>query len=198
MNHPCYTTDSHRGQNKWDRLRLQWVPGHCDDLWNDTADRLAKEAARPGKTHSFRPLFSREQALIRDKTRALWEQEWKTSNKDGHLRRIDPTLPSTYTRGSYGSFPRSRVYLLTQLRTAHSWLSTYAKAHRFQEDDKCVCGAQETLWRKVGYAFNSVSSLLGGCREGKIGKCDNASQASTMETVLDFAEASQRFRSRAP
>lgn len=56
-------------------LRLQWVPGHCDDLGNDTADRLAKEAARPGKTHSFRPLFSREQALIRDKISAQWEQE---------------------------------------------------------------------------------------------------------------------------
>ncbi|KAI2888155.1 hypothetical protein CBS63078_10549 [Aspergillus niger] len=28
-------------------IRLQWVPGHCDDPGNDVADRLAKEAVGP-------------------------------------------------------------------------------------------------------------------------------------------------------
>jgi ribonuclease HI len=28
-------------------LRLQWVPGHCDNPGNDAADRLAKDAASP-------------------------------------------------------------------------------------------------------------------------------------------------------
>jgi ribonuclease HI len=32
-------------------LRLQWVPGHCNDPGNDTADRLAKEAVGPDKLH---------------------------------------------------------------------------------------------------------------------------------------------------
>jgi hypothetical protein len=27
-----------------------------------------------------------------------------------------------------------------QLRTGHCWLSTYAKAFRFRDDDTCVCG----------------------------------------------------------
>lgn len=79
----------------------------------------------------------------------------------------------------------------------------------------CMCGAQETvvhvlvdctrlqelrrvLRRKTGDAFNSVPSLLGACGEGKIGKRDDASRACTVEAVLDLAEASQRFRSRAP
>ena len=47
-------------------------------------------------------------------------------------------------------------------------------------------------------AFNSVSSLLGGSREGEKGKPDTVSRARTVKAVLDFAEASQRFRSRAP
>lgn len=77
-----------------------------------------------------------------------------------------------------------------------------------------MCGAQETVTHilvdcprlkelrrdlrgKVGDAFDSVSSLLGGSREGERGKPDSVSRARAVEAVLDFAEASQRFRSRA-
>jgi ribonuclease HI len=173
-------------------LRLQWVPGHCDNPGNDAADRPAKDAACPGKTHPFRPLLSRESAPLRGNILNQWEQEWRSSNKGSHLRKIDSTLPATYTRRLYGSLPRNRVYLLTQLRTGHNWLSTYAKAFRFRDDDLCVCGAQESvthvlvdcpdlrdnrreLRREVGDAFSSVSSLLGGSTEGKKGKPDTGS-----------------------
>ncbi|CRL26884.1 unnamed protein product [Penicillium camemberti] len=116
---------------------------------------------------------------------------------------------------SSGCGPCWAEYLFTQLRTGHNWLSTYAKTFDFREDDQYVCGAQETvthvlvdcprlrelrrkLRREVGDAFNSVSSLLGGSTEGKKGKPDTVSRAKTVNAVLDFAEASQRFRSRAP
>ena len=117
-------------------LRLQWLPGHCDNPGNDAADQLAKDAASPGKTHPFRPLLTREKAFICNRIHAQWEQEWQSSTKGGHLRRIDNTLPATYTRRLYGSLPRNRAYLLTQLRTGNNWLSTYAKAHRFHDDDQ--------------------------------------------------------------
>lgn len=54
------------------------------------------------------------------------------------------------------------------------------------------------LRREVGDAFRSVSSLLGGSTEGRKGKTDTVSRAQTVKAVLNFAEASQRFRSRAP
>lgn len=94
-------------------------------------------------------------------------------------------------------------------------VSTYAKSFRFRDDDRCVCGAQEIvtyvledcpnlrdirrgLRREVGDAFGSVSSLLGGSTEGETGKPDTVSRAKTVKAVLDFAEASHRFWSRAP
>jgi hypothetical protein len=78
-----------------------------------------------------------------------------------------------------------------------------------------VCGAPETvthvlvdcpnprdirrkLRSETGDAFNSISSLLGGSTDGKRGKPDSVSRARTVKAVLDFAEASQRFKNRAP
>jgi hypothetical protein len=54
------------------------------------------------------------------------------------------------------------------------------------------------LRQKVGDAFGSVSSLLGRSKQGEKGKPDTVSRAKMVQAVLDFAEASQRFRSRAP
>jgi ribonuclease HI len=197
-------------------LRLQWVPGHCNDPGNDTADRLAKEAVGPDKLHPFQHLLSREKGYIRRKIREEWGQEWKTSKKGGHLRQIDATLPSIRTRRMYGSLPRSRAYLLTQLRTGHSWLATHGKRYGLQESDKCECGAKETvvhvlvdcprlkdlrniLRRKIGSAFNNISDMLGGGTQGKEGRLNEAAQdSSILAAVLDFAEASERFRSRGP
>ena len=99
---------------------------------------------------------------------------------------------------------------MTQLRTGHNWLSTYAKAFHFRDDDLYVCGAQETvthvlvdcpdlkdirreLQREVRDAFRSVPSLLGGSHGGKGGKPDTVSRPKTVKAVLDFAEVSQRF-----
>jgi ribonuclease HI len=84
-------------------LRLQWVPGHCDNPVNEAADRLAKDAARPGKTHPFRPLLSRERARLRGNILKQWEQEWRSTKKGSHLRKIDGALPATYTRRSQES-----------------------------------------------------------------------------------------------
>ncbi|KGO64408.1 hypothetical protein PITC_022580 [Penicillium italicum] len=189
--------------------------GHCEIAGNEAADRLAKEAAQPGKTHPFRPLLTRENTFLRGKIHAQWEQEWNSSTKGAHLRKVDSALPARHTRKLYGNLPRNRAYLLTQLRTGHNWLFTYAKKFGFRDDDHCECGAQETvshmllecpklralrmiLRSRVGDALNSVSSLLEGSTEGERGNPDTVSRAKTVQAVLDFAEASQRFRSRAP
>jgi hypothetical protein len=54
------------------------------------------------------------------------------------------------------------------------------------------------LRQKTRDTLSGVSSLLGGPNEGEKGKPDIVSRAKMVEAVLDFAEASQQFRSRAP
>lgn len=73
--------------------------GDCDNAGNDAADRLAKDAACPGKTHPFRPLLTRKKAFIRGRIRAQWEQEWKSTAKGSYLRRIGNTLPASLMDG---------------------------------------------------------------------------------------------------
>ena len=94
-------------------------------------------------------------------------------------------------------------------------LQTTVMLHRFRDDDKCECGAPETvvhvlvdcpklkglrqtLRRKIGTAFNDITDILGGGSQGKQGKQDDMQDGSVLGAILDFAEASQRFQSRAP
>ncbi|GFF96875.1 hypothetical protein IFM47457_11108 [Aspergillus lentulus] len=51
------------------------IDSHCDDLGNDIADCLAKEAVGCDKLHPFQYLLSREKGYIRCKIREEWGQE---------------------------------------------------------------------------------------------------------------------------
>ena len=176
---------------------------------------MAKAAVGLEESHQFRHLASRQKKSYEDKIVTEWENAWKSSKKGGHLRKIDTMLPSPRTRCLYDSLPRNRAYLLTQLRTGHSWLATHAQLPRLRDDDKCQCGAKETvvhvlvdcpklkslrqqLRRKIGDAFNEISTMLGGKGRAGPGQGKGGNVHSILNAVLDFAEASQRFRSRVP
>jgi hypothetical protein len=167
------------------------------------ADRLAKKAVHSNNAHPFQKVATRDRTFYHENILTEWKNEWNRSTKGKHLLQIDDMLPSLYTRRLYDSLPRNQVYLLTQLRTGHSWLATHAKNHRFRKDDKYECGGVETvahvlvdcpklrdlrqqLRGKIGDRFNNMSTLLGG------------KDRETLNAVLDFAEASRRFYSRVP
>ncbi len=104
--------------------------------------------------------------------------------------------------------------MLAQLRTGHSWLSTYRLKGCFTEDDRCVYGAAETvvhvvvdcsrlktarrqLRDKVGDAFNSITSMLGGQRQNEQRKAgDGGFNREVLKAILEVADLSQRLNHR--
>jgi ribonuclease HI len=195
-------------------LRLQWIPGHDNIPGNETADKLAKEAVHLPVSHNFHKPLNLRRTYNRKVVLKHWTSQWLLAANGNHLRTIDTALPDKHARQLYNSLNRTRSNILAQLRTGHSWLSSYGKRMKKTENDKCECGARETtvhvlahcpklrsarekLRKRIGKRFNSVSLMLGGkpyyshpkSKKWKISKRD-------LDAVLDFAEESQGFISR--
>ncbi|KAI3047626.1 hypothetical protein CBS147353_11740 [Aspergillus niger] len=106
-------------------IRLQWVPGHCNDPGNDEADRLAKEAVGPSKMHPFQPLLSREKGFIRKRILNEWRDEWAKSPKGKHLRQIDKfcrqSVPEDCMDRSHGT---EHTYSHNYGRVTRGWRRT--------------------------------------------------------------------------
>ena len=205
--------DQVQSLNKWDvRVRLCWVPGHANNEGNKAADQLAKQAVSTTEDHDFRTPLSAYRKTVRQTIEKEWRDEWTASKNGKYLKKIDSGLPNKRALRLYGCLTRHETYLFTQLRSDHSWLFTYGKKRKFVDHDKCACGAVETvvhvlvdcpllrelrqaLRRKVGDAFGSIATLLGG-RNGQ-GQVNNGrNDRDVVKAVLEFADASKRFKSR--
>jgi ribonuclease HI len=196
------------------KIQLRWIPAHSGHAGNETADHLAKQAVSSIEDHGFQHLLSTYTRIQHKKIEEEWRQEWAAAQHSRHLKRVDQGLPSKRALRVYGPLTRHQTYLLAQLRTGHSWLATYGLSRKFREDDRCVCGAAETvvhvvvdcvklrterrqLRDKVGDAFNSIASMLGGPPRNEQGKDGNGVfNRDVLKAILEFADASQRFKSR--
>ena len=81
-------------------VRLQWIPGHCNNSGNDTAERLAKEAAEKEKSHPFQRLSSREKQDYRDKSSQNGRMNGKTLRAGIFDRLTRKSLHVSTARGS--------------------------------------------------------------------------------------------------
>jgi len=195
-------------------LRLLWIPSHSGVPGNERADVLAKESVGITENHEFRSLLSAQKREHREDMIREWQQEWQASKNGQYLKRIHEGLPSKHVLRLHDGMSRYQTYFLTQLRLGHNWLKFSAKARKLSDDDKCECGAVETvvhviidcpqlselrkeLRLKVGDSFNSVARMLGGRQKNAQGKMTQwPANRAVLNAVIEFAEKSERFCSR--
>ena len=196
------------------KTRFLWVSRYSGVPGMEIALKFAKEAVGLNKVHKFGYPLSAQKAEHKRKMLEEWKQEWRSSKNGRHLRKLDDGLPAKRTRRLYGNLTRHQVYLFTQLRSGHAWIASYGKLRKHREDDKCECGAIETVVHvivhcprlyelrqqlriKVGDAYNNIANMLGGRLLDKQGKpITGPVNKEVVKAVIEFADASQRFRSR--
>lgn len=105
------------------------------------------------------------------------QNEWWTTEKGKHLHKIDDGLPSDTCRNS--TDPIEKQSILGSAPNRAFMASLTCKDLQTREEDKCICGARETvvhvlvdspnlrelrqeLRSKIGDAFNDMAIMLGG------------------------------------
>jgi len=91
------------------KVRLHWIPGHSGNEGNETADLLAKQAVNAEEHHDFRHLVSAHRRRSHQKIQEEWRQEWGTTQKGKHLKRIDRSDPRPAARNSQFAYVSLRV-----------------------------------------------------------------------------------------
>jgi hypothetical protein len=135
-------------RSEW-RITFSWVRAHAGTYGNETADRLAKEAAQGEgmKLEFTRILKSTLYREAEEEARKKWQNKWETSDKAAATKQYFPTVQNRL---------RSKIKLtpkLTAVLTGHG--KTKAYLHRFHLSEEATCSC--------GYKYRTVDHLLFHC-----------------------------------
>jgi len=123
-------------------IHFTWVKAHNDNLWNELADQLAKNAAsiRDRKTAYSRIPKSAVIKVIQEKGELQWQQEWNVSTKGETTKSFFPNI---------GERKSKRLQMginLSTIVTGHGTARSYYHRFKIKDDPECVCrmGPQTT------------------------------------------------------
>ena len=126
-------------ENNERKIKFSWVKAHAGNYGNETAGRLAKEAARRHRTnyeYNRIPISAITYDAAEEAVRK-WQTEWTTSLKAAAKRLYIPSV-----RERLGM----RIHLTTKL-TAVLWGNGKTRAYllRFnlREEATCICGKED-------------------------------------------------------
>lgn len=130
-------------------IKFSWVRAHAGTLGNETADRIAKEAARNTdmKCDFDRIPKSTIYREAEEEAMQKWQQEWTTSHKAAATRQYFPTIQHRL---------RSKIKLtpkMTAVLTGHGMTKAYLHRFHLIDEAKCSCGEE----------YQSMDHLLFHC-----------------------------------
>jgi ribonuclease HI len=128
-------------------LQIHWVPGHCDFIPNERADKEAKKAAQ-GKSSDAKllpPMLRKRLPLsvpaLRQSHNAKlmkrWTRRWKQSPRHRILRSIDSSAPSKKYLRLIKNLDRRQASILFQLRSGHIGLNQHLFRIRRSDTPSC-------------------------------------------------------------
>jgi hypothetical protein len=108
-------------------VSFNWTPGHASITGNDTADRLAKEAAKEAETLELSTqVFTKKdiRKAARDVVTNKWQVRWDSSNSVRHYYRFHKVVKDKDKVKK--DLPNKRLYtVINSLRTGYSKLNAY-------------------------------------------------------------------------
>ena len=120
--------------DKWS-IHFTWVKAHNDNLGNEMADQLAKDAAsnRDGETAYSKIPKSAIIKEIKEKGETHWQQEWNASTKGETTKSFFPNISERKSK-------RLQMGInLSTIVTGHGTLRSYYYRFKIKDDPTCVC-----------------------------------------------------------
>ena len=111
------------------RVVLQWVPAHVGIAGNETADRLAKAAAKLPQPH-FSTSYKEVKTLLKQKQKSAWRQKKQNNGYDPQKDQVN-------------SLDRRTQTTIFCLRTGHCGLRKHLKKLGLADSAHCECGSEE-------------------------------------------------------
>ena len=162
------------------RITFRWISSHSGVEGNDTADRLAKEAAVGGSSpvHLLPDLLTRplprSATAIRAEHRKAIAIEWthildKSPCKD-RLRAVDPSFHPAKFHKLVSDMRRGHSSLINQLRSNHIALNFYLHRIKKRDDPMCEhCPAERETVRH--FLFDCHAHCETRCNSSGVGHC---------------------------
>ena len=124
--------------NNW-KIKFSWVKAHAGNYGNETADKLAKEAARSqrNKYEYNRIPISAITKEAAEKAVRKWETEWANSTKAADTRKYFLTVRDRL---------RTKIYLtpkLTVVLSGHGKTRSYLHRFKLRKEATCFCGKED-------------------------------------------------------